>query len=52
MSGTNGKDEGISSVNIDFQTAAKEITAHLIEKGAKRFAFVGGDYSKRHKKMC
>lgn len=47
VSGTNGKDEGISSVNIDFQTAAKEITAHLIEKGAKRFAFVGGDYSKK-----
>ena len=46
-SGTNGKDEGISSVNIDFKTAAKEITTELIEKGAKTFAFVGGDYSKK-----
>ena len=47
VSGTNGKDEGISSVNIDFESAAKEITEHLIEKGAKSFAFVGGDYSKK-----
>lgn len=47
VSGTNGKDEGISSVNIDFEAAAKEITEHLIEKGAKSFAFVGGDYSKK-----
>ncbi|MBU0437990.1 catabolite control protein A [Staphylococcus succinus] len=47
VSGTNGKDADIASVNIDFKSAAKEITTHLIESGAKEFAFVGGDYSKK-----
>ncbi len=39
VSGTNGKDAHIASVNIDFTEAAKEITGELIEKGAKSFAF-------------
>lgn len=32
VSGTNGKDAHIASVNIDFTEAAKEITGELIEK--------------------
>lgn len=47
VSGTNGKDAGIASVNIDFETAAQEITEQLILNGAKEFAFVGGNYSKK-----
>ena len=47
VSGTNGKDDNIASVNIDFESAAEEITEHLIESGAQSFAFVGGDYSKK-----
>lgn len=51
VSGTNGKDDHIASVNIDFKQAAEEATKHMIEKGAKKFALVGGDYSKKHKMM-
>lgn len=40
----------IASVNIDFTEAAKEITGELIEKGAKSFALVGGEHSKKLKK--
>ncbi|MCG3399727.1 catabolite control protein A [Staphylococcus massiliensis] len=47
VSGTDGKDDDIASVNIDFTEASKEIARHLIEKGAKRFGFVGGGYSKK-----
>ncbi|MBO1199716.1 catabolite control protein A [Staphylococcus simiae] len=47
VSGTNGKDVDIASVNIDFTAAAEEITQHLIESGAKSFALVGGDYSRK-----
>ena len=47
VSGTNGKDDHIASVNIDFRQAAEEATQHLIEKGAKKFSLVGGDYSKK-----
>ena len=47
VSGTNGKDDHIASVNIDFKQAAEEATKHMIEKGAKKFALVGGDYSKK-----
>ncbi|MCU5746127.1 catabolite control protein A [Staphylococcus sp. SQ8-PEA] len=47
VSGTNGKDDNIASVNIDFRAAAKEVTDHLIQSGAKNFAFVGGYYSKK-----
>lgn len=47
VSGTNGKDDHIASVNIDFKHAAEEATQHMIEKGAKKFALVGGDYSKK-----
>lgn len=47
VSGTNGKDDHIASVNIDFKQAAEEATQHMIEKGAKKFALVGGDYSKK-----
>ncbi|WP_251519784.1 MULTISPECIES: catabolite control protein A [Staphylococcus] len=47
VSGTNGKDDGIASVNIDFKAAAEKTTQHLIDKGAKTFAFVGGEYSKK-----
>ncbi|CAC6310732.1 TPA: catabolite control protein A [Staphylococcus aureus] len=47
VSGTNGKDAHIASVNIDFTEAAKEITGELIEKGAKSFALVGGEHSKK-----
>ena len=47
VSGTNGKDDHIASVNIDFKQAAGEATKHMIEKGAKKFALVGGDYSKK-----
>lgn len=39
------------SVNIDFKTAAMEITEQLIQSGAKEFALVSGDYSKKLKKM-
>ncbi len=51
VSGTNGKDAHIASVNIDFTEAAKEITGELIEKGAKSFALVGGHLLKKLKKM-
>ena len=51
VSGTNGKDDNIASVNIDFKTAAMEITEQLIQSGAKEFALVSGDYSKKLKKM-
>ncbi|MBC3086396.1 MAG: catabolite control protein A [Staphylococcus capitis] len=47
VSGTNGKDDHIASVNIDFKQTAEEATQHMIEKGAKKFALVGGDYSKK-----
>ena len=47
VSGTNGKDDNIASVNIDFKTAAMEITEQLIQSGAKEFALVSGDYSKK-----
>lgn len=47
VSGTNGKDDQVASVNIDFAQAAKEITHHLIDSGAKTFTLVGGDYSKK-----
>lgn len=47
VSGTNSKDDHIASVNIDFKQAAEEATQHMIEKGAKKFALVGGDYSKK-----
>ncbi|MHA6815558.1 catabolite control protein A [Staphylococcus capitis] len=47
VSGTNSKDDRIASVNIDFKQAAEEATQHMIEKGAKKFALVGGDYSKK-----
>lgn len=47
VSGTNGKDDHIASVNIDFKQAAEESTQHIIENGAKKFALVGGDYSKK-----
>ncbi|EHJ08303.1 catabolite control protein A [Staphylococcus simiae] len=47
VSGTNGKDVDIASVNIDFTAAAEEITQHLIENGAKSFALVGGHYSRK-----
>ena len=47
VSGTNGKDDHIASVNIDFKQAAEEATQHMIEKGAKKFALVGGYYSKK-----
>ncbi|AVQ35927.1 catabolite control protein A [Staphylococcus kloosii] len=47
VSGTNGKDDGIASVNIDFKTAAEEVTEELINNGAKEFGFVGGNYSKK-----
>ena len=40
VSGTNGKDDNITSVNIDFKTAAMEITEQLIQSGAKEFALV------------
>ena len=32
VSGTNGKDDHIASVNIDFKQAAEEATKHMIEK--------------------
>ena len=47
VSGTDGKDDHIASVNIDFEKAAEEVTQQLIEQGAKSFALVGGDYSKK-----
>lgn len=47
VSGTNGKDDHVASVNIDFEKAAEEVTQQLIEQGAKSFALVGGDYSKK-----
>lgn len=47
VSGTNGKDDHVASVNIDFEKAAQEVTQHLIDQGAKKFALVGGDYSKK-----
>ncbi|MEX2947315.1 catabolite control protein A [Staphylococcus warneri] len=47
VSGTNGKDDHVASVNIDFEKAAEEVTQKLIEQGAKSFALVGGDYSKK-----
>ncbi|MGV3244222.1 catabolite control protein A [Staphylococcus sp. 11261D007BR] len=47
VSGTNGKEDGIASVNIDFIKASEEITQHLLETGAQKFAFVGGGYSQK-----
>ncbi|WP_461676212.1 catabolite control protein A [Staphylococcus warneri] len=47
ISGTNGKDDHVASVNIDFEKAAEEVTQQLIKQGAKSFALVGGDYSKK-----
>ncbi|ELI5486865.1 catabolite control protein A [Staphylococcus pseudintermedius] len=47
VSGTNGKDDGIASVNIDFVQASKEVTAQLVKTCSKKFAFVGGGYSKK-----
>ncbi|MCI2954121.1 catabolite control protein A [Staphylococcus caprae] len=47
VSGTNGKDDHIASVNIDFKQAAEEAAQHMFEKGATKFALVGGDYSKK-----
>lgn len=47
VSGTNGKDDHVASVNIDFEKAAEEVTQQLIEQGAKSFALVGGYYSKK-----
>ncbi|MCE5011870.1 catabolite control protein A [Staphylococcus warneri] len=49
VSGTNGKDDHVASVNIDFEKAAEEVTQQLIKQGAKSFALVGGDYSKKAK---
>ena len=46
VSGTNGKDDHIASVNIDFKQAAEEAAQHMFEQGATKFALVGGDYSK------
>lgn len=45
VSGTDGKDDHIASVNIDFKQAAEEATQYLIEKGAKTFSLIGGEYS-------
>lgn len=47
VSGTNGKNDHVASVNIDFEKAAEEVTQQLIKQGAKSFALVGGDYSKK-----
>ncbi|MBI5974260.1 catabolite control protein A [Staphylococcus canis] len=47
VSGTNGKDDGIASVNIDFVKASEEISEQLIQSGARKFAFVGAGYSKK-----
>ncbi|PTI84687.1 catabolite control protein A [Staphylococcus warneri] len=47
VSGTNGKDDHVASVNIDFEKAAEEVTQQLIKQGAKSFALVDGDYSKK-----
>ncbi|WP_281183622.1 catabolite control protein A [Staphylococcus schleiferi] len=47
VSGTNGKDDGIASVNIDFVKASEEVTEKLVQSGATKFAFVGGGYSKK-----
>ncbi|MFW3580126.1 catabolite control protein A [Staphylococcus caprae] len=47
VSGTNGKDDHIASVNIDFKQAAEEAAQHMFEQGATKFALVGGDYSKK-----
>ncbi|MFX5578730.1 hypothetical protein ABTD84_19945, partial [Acinetobacter baumannii] len=47
VSGTNGKDDNIASVNIDFAKAAREVTEQLIKTGAKDFVLVSGDYSKK-----
>lgn len=47
VSGTNGKDDGIASVNIDFVKASEEVTEKLVQSGAEKFAFVGAGYSKK-----
>ncbi|PNZ10394.1 catabolite control protein A [Staphylococcus coagulans] len=47
VSGTNSKDDGIASVNIDFVKASEEVTEKLVQSGATKFAFVGGGYSKK-----
>ncbi|UXR68865.1 catabolite control protein A [Staphylococcus sp. IVB6246] len=46
VSGTNGKEADISSVNIDFVKASEEVTEKLLDSGAEKFAFIGGGYSK------
>lgn len=51
VSGTNDKDSKLASVNINYTEASKEIAESLIKKGAKKFAFVGGDIQKKHKMM-
>ena len=47
VSGTSDDDHSIASVNIDYKQASKEVTEHLIETGAKQFAFVGGNNSEK-----
>lgn len=47
VSGTNSKDDSIASVNINFKEAAEEATEYMIDKGAKSFALIGGEYSKK-----
>ena len=46
-SGTNGKDDHVASVKKKKKKAAEEVTQQLIKQGAKSFALVGGDYSKK-----
>lgn len=47
VSGTSDDDNTVASVNIDYKQAAEEVTNHLINSGAKRFAFVGGNNSEK-----
>ncbi|AVQ33280.1 catabolite control protein A [Staphylococcus muscae] len=46
VSGTNGKEADVASVNIDFVKASEEVTERLLDSGAKKFAYIGGGYSK------
>ncbi len=47
VSGTSDDDNKVASVNIDYKQAAAEVTNHLIESGAEKFAFVGGNNSEK-----
>lgn len=47
VSGTHDEEGALPAVNIDYEQAAKEVTAYLVDKGSKRFAFVGGGYSEK-----